>query len=104
MCHVIQDLHCWTVVFVLGPDLELVDSVAMPVFLLDLFDERCQNVIVALFIMVWRNVLPIRAGEELALKSGICDLEQSPNSRFFVAASIEEDLTDSATAAKGDER
>ena len=50
-----------------------------------------------------RDVLPVGARNELGVKSGICKLQPGSQSDFFIAASIDEDLTDTATAAKVDE-
>ena len=87
----------------LEQDLERVVPVLVSVLWLDLFDESGENGRVALLTVMGRNVLPVSAHKELGVEGGVCDLQPGSQANFFIAASLEEDITDSATAANVDE-
>ena len=80
--------------------LERVVPVLVPVLCLDLFNEIGENGMVVLLSVMLRDLLPAGARKKLCLESGICDIQPVSQSVFFVAASLEEHFTDSATAAK----
>ena len=61
-------------VVVLEQDLELVVTVAMSEFPPDLFDGRGHKGRVALLKVMWRDVLPIGACNELGPEGGFSDL------------------------------
>ena len=68
---------------------------AVFVFCLDIFYERCENIMA--------RCIASSAREEIGLKCGIDDFQQGPMPEFFVKAALETDLTDSSTANKADE-
>ena len=81
-------------VIVLEHDLEQVVPVAVSVLCLDIFYERGENIMA--------RCIASSAREEIGIKCGIVDFQQSPLPDFFIYAAIEEDLTDSSTANKAD--
>ena len=89
-------------IVVLEQDPKLVVPVLVPVLCLDLFDEKAAIGRVVLLYVMGRDVLQVSARNELGVESGICDIQPGSQADLFIAAALEEQFTDSATAAKVD--